>query len=50
MKNIILEQAEEAYILAVREGINLPEMTDEQKIEWYEKEMDTEIDEDEQPF
>lgn len=45
----LLEQAEEAYILAVREGILLPEMSDLQKLEWYEKQL-TDVEEIQQPY
>lgn len=45
----LLEQAEEAYILAIREGIVLPEMTDEAKIEWYERQL-TDVEEIQQPL
>lgn len=35
----LVEQAEEAYILAIREGVNLPEMDETEKVQWYEEQM-----------
>lgn len=48
---MILESAEEAITICINEGINVPELkTDDEKIAWYEKQMDFDREEIAEPF